>query len=277
MLSYIFAYFGVLLGLLFRVFITLFAIGFVVFLILLIIAAIRTLGLKRKETHLEFSTDEEDNAKLADNLSKLIKIETISERGVEQPDKFRKFHAQLKKLYPNVFKTLEKVDLDGNLLLKWEGSDSSMQPILLMSHMDVVEATGKWDHDPFGGEISNGRVWGRGTADTKGSLMCFYQAVEELIIDGYKPKCDVYLSSSCTEEIGGEGAPKIVNYLKERNVHLFMLSDEGGGIVENPVAGVKGDFASIGIFEKGYGDLKFIAKSNGGHASMPGKNTPIVK
>jgi len=277
MISLIFSYLAWVFALIFRILFPVFCIGLVAFIICLIIAAIKTLRLKTKTTNLEFSKDEEDNMKLANNLSKLIQIETISKRGVEDPDKFRKFHAQLKKLYPNVFKTLKKIEIDGNLLLKWEGKNSNMDPILLMSHMDVVEATGKWEHDPFGGEISNGKVWGRGTADTKGSLMCFYEAVEELIKDGYEPNCDVYLSSSCTEEIGGDGAPKIVNYLKEKNVHLFMLSDEGGGIVKDPVAGVTGDFATIGIFEKGYGDLKFIAKSNGGHASMPGKNTPIIK
>lgn len=277
MINFIFRYLGIVFTILFRLLIPIIFIVLAVLIIIVIYAAIRTLFLKKKTTYLEYSTDEKDNELLANKLSKLVQVETVSQRGVEDPKKFRKFHTQLKKLYPNVFNTLEKVDIDGNLLLKWKGKNSKLDPILLMSHMDVVEATGKWDHDPFGGEISDGKVWGRGTADTKGSVMCFYEAVEELIKDGYKPNCDVYLSSSCTEEIGGDGAPKICKYLKDKKVHLFMLSDEGGGIVEDPVAGAKGHFASIGIFEKGYGDLKFIARSSGGHSSMPGKNTPIVK
>jgi len=58
---------------------------------------------------------------------------------------------------------------------------------------------------------------------------------------------------------------------------LFMLSDEGGCIVEDPVGGINGTFAAIGIFEKGYGDIQFTARSNGGHSSTPPKNTPIVR
>ena len=74
-------------------------------------------------------------------------------------------------------------------------------PILLMSHQDVVPAEGKWEHEPFSGDIADGKVWGRGTSDTKASVMAFFQAVEELLSEGYTPKCDVYLASSCTEEL----------------------------------------------------------------------------
>ena len=56
-----------------------------------------------------------------------------------------------------------------------------------------------------------------------------------------------------------------------------MLCDEGGSIIQNPIGGVNGHFAAVGIFEKGYGDVKFIARSKGGHASTPGKNTPIPR
>ena len=48
-------------------------------------------------------------------------------------------------------------------------------------------------------------------------------------------------------------------------------------IVEEPVGGVKGLYGMVGVVEKGYGDVKFVAKSNGGHASAPGKNTPIPR
>src|SRR5690606_33963746 len=113
--------------------------------------------------------------------------------------------------------------------------------------------------------------------DIKVGIMSFYQAVEELLKEGYTPKCDVYLGSSCTEEIGGDVAPKMANWFKERGIKLYLLSDEGGSIVSNPLVGVDGNFAAIGIFEKGYGDLKIIAKSSGGHSSTPAKNSPIAR
>ena len=70
-----------------------------------------------------------------------------------------------------------------------------------MSHQDVVEANGNWKHPPFSGHIDEeGRVWGRGTVDTKGSLFCIFQAVEELLAEGVTPVQDVYIASSCTVE-----------------------------------------------------------------------------
>lgn len=209
-------------------------------------------------------------------LGEMIRCETISSKFHQDLSKFYRFHEVLEKLFPNIHKTCEKHDFNGNLLFKWSGKGNG-EPILFMSHQDVVEAGGEWEHDPFGGEIIDGAVWGRGTVDTKGSLFCFMQAVEELIESGYVPECDVYLASSCTEEICGEGGPLIVKWLQEHNVHLRFLIDEGGMIKAEPMKGVKGTFAMIGCLEKGYGDVKFIARGNGGHASVPQKKTPLTR
>lgn len=210
------------------------------------------------------------------SLSKLVQIETISSRYNEDRSKFYKFHEELERMFPLIHKNLEKHVFNGSLLFKWTGK-SDKDPILLMSHHDVVEAGGTWKHPPFSGDIADGAVWGRGTVDTKASLFCFLTAVEELLKDGFTPACDVYLASSCTEEFSGEGAPLTVAYLKEQGVHLSMLIDEGGMIIEEPIGGVKGTYAMIGVLEKGYGDLKFTARSAGGHASAPTKNTPLPR
>lgn len=248
------------------------------FLLLFLFAVIRTLFLKKKTASYEMSEDRARIDAYAEKLSKMIQMPTVSIRGVEQPELFREFHKLLESLFPNVFATCEKIEIDGNLMMKWSGSDPSLDPIILISHQDVVEAnSGDWLYPPFSGTIADGRIYGRGAGDIKCGVMCFYQAVEELIAEGYTPKCDVYLGSSCTEEIGGDGAPKMVQWFRDRNIHLFMLSDEGGCIVEDPVGGVKGAFAAIGIFEKGYGDLKFTARSDGGHSSTPPKHTPIAR
>lgn len=210
-------------------------------------------------------------------LAKMIQQETISSRYEPEREKFYKFHETLEELFPRVHETCEKHVFDGSLLFKWSGSGKH-EPILLMSHQDVVEAGGEWEHEPFRGDIDEtGRVWGRGTVDTKGSLFCIFTAVEELIAEGFRPECDVYIASSCTEEWSGNGAPLTVEYLKKNGVHLALLLDEGGMIIEEPVAGVKGIYGMVGVVEKGYGDVKFIAKGRGGHASAPKKNTPLVR
>ncbi len=243
---------------------------------LFIIALIRTLLMPRKKTSYSLSADKSRVDQYAQKLSVMVRKETISNRNDPEIEKFREFHSILRKLFPAVFAACEEIEIDGNLLLKWKGK-SDKDPILLMSHMDVVEAGEGWKYPPFSGTIAEGKVWGRGAADTKCSLMAFCQAAEEMMQEGYIPQCDVYLASSCTEEIGGSGAPKLAAWLKEHGVHLFMLCDEGGSIVQDPIGGVPGHFAAVGIFEKGYGDVRFVAKTKGGHASAPGKNTALVR
>ncbi len=241
--------------------------------------AVKTLTLKPTPAKTaKFTGDKSERAvKYGEMLSEMIKKETVSFRNQQDRSKFYEFHRTLEELFPLVHEKCEKHDFNGSLLYKWHGKGSA-DPILLMSHHDVVEANGSWTHDPFGGHIDeDGNVWGRGAVDTKASLFCIFQSVEELIREGFVPECDVYIASSCTEEWSGEGAPETVRYLEENGVHLKLLLDEGGMIVENPIGGVRGTYAMVGIVEKGYGDVKFTAKGNGGHASAPTKNTPLVR
>ena len=255
--------------------------GGILILIFAVIAVVLIRTLSLKPTAAKTANIELDNSHRAREygrrLALMIQKETISSRGDKDRTKFYEFHEILEKLFPKVHKTCEKHVFDGNLLYCWMGKGNH-PPILLMSHQDVVEANGEWKHEPFSGDIDEkGCVWGRGSVDTKASLFCIFSALEELIWEGYEPECDVYIASSCTEEISGEGAPLIAKYLKDQGVHLELLMDEGGMIVEKPVGGVNGLYGMVGVVEKGYGDVKFIAKSSGGHASAPGKNTPLVR
>lgn len=246
-------------------------------LALILIAIIRTiLFIKPKTSTFESSHDEIREQKYATILSKMVQYETISVKGENQREKFLGFHKILEEQFPLVHKHMEKTEIDGNLLFKWTGKQSD-KPIVLMSHQDVVSADGNWERDPFSGEISQGKVWGRGACDTKCSVMAFFQACEELLEQGYTPQQDIYLSSSCTEEVGGDGCPKLVNELKRRGVKPWLVVDEGGAIVNEPIGGCKGNFAMIGVVEKGQGNLEFTAHSNGGHSSYPSKNTPIAR
>lgn len=248
-------------------------------LVLTAIVLIRTLKLKPTPAKTaKIDLENSERAKYyGQRLASMVQKETISARGQTDLTKFYEFHKVLEELFPNLHRVCEKHDIDGNLLFHWKGQGKK-EPMLLMSHQDVVEANGEWEHAPFSGDIDEkGRVWGRGTVDTKGNLFCMMTAVEELIEEGYVPEGDLYIASSCTEEISGDGAPMIVEYLKSQGVHLGFLMDEGGMIVENPVGGVKGLYGMVGVVEKGYGDVKFVARGKGGHASAPGKNTPLVR
>ncbi len=247
-------------------------------LIIIAVCLLRTLRLKHTAAYgarLDLPDDERAEG-YASVLSRMVRQETVSAAGEMPREKFYAFHHLLEEEFPNIYRVCEVHDFNGSLLFRWRGTGGH-EPILLMSHMDVVAAGGSWQYPPFAGEIDGGVLWGRGTADTKASLFCLLRAAEELIAAGYEPECDVYLASSCTEEISGDGAPAIAAYLKENNIKLAMLVDEGGMIVREPIAGVKGIYAMVGVLEKGYGDVKFIAGGHGGHASAPVKNTPIPR
>lgn len=247
-----------------------------ILLLLLIVAVLHTISVPSKVSTYKSPRDEKREAEYADKLSKMIQCKTVSSINQTDLSEFDKLHKVFEEIFPNIHKKCEKVDLDGNLLYKWTGK-SSDNPILLMSHQDVVEAEGNWEHDPFSGIIVDERVWGRGSCDTKCSLMALMQACEELIAEGYVPNRDVYIASSRTEEIGGIGGPTIVNYLKEHNIHLSMVCDEGGAVTSDPIPGVNGYFAMVAVYEKGNARVEFTAKSNGGHASAPPLNTPLAR
>lgn len=244
--------------------------------LLLSAAVIHTLLIPSKKADYKPSPNPERTKLYAEKLSKMVQYETVSEQGNPQVEKFLGFHRLLEELFPLLHKNLEKTEIDGNLLYYWKGK-SDAKPIILMSHQDVVPAEGEWEHEPYSGDIADGKVWGRGAGDIKCGVMSFMQAVEELLAQGYIPENDVYLASSCTEEWGGDGAPKIIAELKRRGVRPYMVCDEGGGIVNEPIGGVPGNFAMVGVFEKGQGRLRFTAHSEGGHASAPPKNSPIVR
>ena len=247
-------------------------------LLLLLLAAslVRTLLIPGKRSDYEPAPDPERADAYAAKLSAMVRQETVSVPGEDQREKFLAFHRVLEELFPLVHEKLEKTEIDGNLLFFWKGR-SSARPLVLMSHQDVVPAEGEWRKPPFSGEISEGKVWGRGASDTKCSVMAFFQAAEELLQAGFVPENDVYLSSSCTEEWSGDGCPKLVNELKRRGVRPWLVCDEGGGIIREPIGGIPGNFAMIGVFEKGKADVRFSAASDGGHASAPKPHSPIAR
>ncbi len=253
------------------------ALGLVgVLLLLVLIAVVRTLCTPKKVAAYQPQADEAEARALAEKLARMVQYDTTSHAGEAEVEKFRGFHRVLEELFPLVHEKLERTEIDGNLLYYWKG-ETSDRPILLMSHQDVVPAEGEWTHAPFSGDIADGKVWGRGTSDTKCSVMAFFEAVEQLLTEGCTPPSDVYLASSCTEEWAGDGAPKIVAELQRRGVELFLVCDEGGGIISEPIGGIPGNFAMVGVFEKGKADVKFTARSNGGHASAPAAGTPIAR
>jgi carboxypeptidase PM20D1 len=130
-----------------------------------------------------------------------------------------------------------------SLLYQWPGTDTSLRPILLMAHQDVVPidpvSAQMWTHAPFGGEIAEGFIWGRGTLDDKGAVMALHEAAETLLAQGFRPKRTVYFAFGHDEEVGGRGgSAKIAEWLLSQNLKLESVLDEGQVVTEGIVAGV---------------------------------------
>ncbi len=253
---------------------------FAIIALVAVICIIRAVNVKASDNKgksaISWTKDEED--KYAQRLSEMVKISTVSKKKGEDYSDFLVLQSVMKKLYPNIFNKLEKHDFEGNILRVWRGSNSEKGAILLMGHQDVVPAAEKeWTRDPFSGEIADGCVHGRGAMDCKSTLSAEWSAVEELIEEGFTPEEDIWLFSSVNEENSGGGAIDAAKYLKEKGVRLNAVLDEGGAVIGNVFPGLSKPCAAIGIVEKGFCNLKFIARGKGGHASTPPKNTPVAR
>jgi len=146
-----------------------------------------------------------------------------------------------------------------------------------MAHQDVVPVEGqKWDHDPFGAEIIDGEIWARGSLDTKDIAAGFFEAAAYLIDTGYVPPRDVWYFSSSGEEISSAVVYDAVDWLREHDVHPYLVLDEGGAVATEVGLGVDAPIALIGVTEKGYADVTVRTISPGGHASNPSPNDATV-
>lgn len=207
-----------------------------------------------------------DDQQAVDRFSKLLQFQSISFKGEEheEPEKLAIFHAMtdwIRLSYPSVFETMEVEMLGGgnlSMLLKWEGHDKSLTPILLVSHYDVVPVTAgteaNWTHPPFSGHVDNeGFIWGRGTLDIKYTVSAILEACTRMIVAGKKPAQDLYIVFGHDEEKGGKrGAKRVGVALADRGVTFDIVIDEAGLILEGGFAPfITGhDLAMIATSEK---------------------------
>ncbi|MDD3920160.1 MAG: M20 family peptidase [Eubacteriales bacterium] len=219
-----------------------------------------------------------DAARAVESLQAFIRCKTVSYRqeGMADAAEFEKFRALLVERYPNIHNTCERSLVgDSGILYRWKGKNSDA-PAVLMAHYDVVPAAETaWQKPPFAAIIENGVLWGRGTLDTKCTLLGVVEASEQLIGEGFTPENDVYFAFSGDEEISGDSAPAIVEEFIRRGVTPAIVVDEGGAVVENVFPGVKQPCALVGTGEKGMMAATMTIEGQGGHASAPPPHTPV--
>ncbi|MCI4667533.1 MAG: M20 family peptidase [Bacteroidia bacterium] len=217
------------------------------------------------------------------HLAEAIQFKTISNLDPSLIDstEFAKLKSWISDTYPMVDSLLEKLIFEDYAhLYRWEGKNKDLAPVVLMGHMDVVPVPEEnlpfWKQDPFGGVIADGDIWGRGAIDDKINVIGLLEATEMLLKKDFQPERTIYLAFGHDEEVSGKrGAKMIVDHLKSEGVRPDFVLDEGYTLTKGLVPGMDKQVALIGIAEKGYLTVRLSAEVEGGHSSMPGKETAI--
>ncbi|MFC4311313.1 M20/M25/M40 family metallo-hydrolase [Steroidobacter flavus] len=167
--------------------------------------------------------------------------------------------------------TVEPVANTATLVARYKGSDSKLKPIVVIGHMDVVEAKREdWKRDPFTPVLENGYVFGRGSADNKFDVSMIVATLAKLKRDGWKPKRDVILAFSGDEETQMVSTRKLAEQFK--GAELALNGDAGGGLLSEEGKPV---VYGLQAGEKTYADFKLTVTNPGGHSSRPGKINAI--
>jgi carboxypeptidase PM20D1 len=216
------------------------------------------------------------------HLGVAISIPTVSPQDPSRIDSitFLKYRNFLDSSYPMIRQRLTRdIVADFSYVYTWRGTDTSLSPLILMAHYDVVpvepSALSLWTVKPFGGEIRGDTIFGRGSVDDKCSMIAIMESVEALLRQNFTPRRTVLLCFGHNEESTGEGAVAIVRLLQQKNIRAEMVVDEGGEFTREKLGDLKRPVALIGIGEKGYATFELLVEKSGGHSSRPDKETAI--
>ncbi|KAI0027527.1 hypothetical protein K488DRAFT_81093 [Vararia minispora EC-137] len=219
-----------------------------------------------------------------ESLSRAVRIPSTSYDGMSPPGEDPRweimlvFHSYLRERFPLVHEHLQltKINLYA-LLFHWQGTDSSLKPLLLTAHQDVVpvldDTLNEWIHPPFSGHYDGKWIWGRGSCDDKAGLVGILSSIETLLEKDFRPRRSVVLSFGIDEESSGPyGAGALADYLYDvYGENAFaMLVDEGGRFTDHGIV-----MASPGVSEKGYMNVMIGLTTPGGHSSVPTSHTGI--
>jgi acetylornithine deacetylase/succinyl-diaminopimelate desuccinylase-like protein len=162
-----------------------------------------------------------------------------------------------------------------NLVARVPGAGTA-PPLLLQGHVDVVPTTGQqWSRDPFGGELADGFIHGRGTLDMKGAVAMMVSAVLRVVEQGVRPRGDIVLAVLSDEEAGGDaGALHLVTERPDLLDGVKYAIGEFGGFSLD-VGGRR--FYPIQVDEKRVCWMRATVRGPGGHASMPIRGGAMAK
>ena len=166
---------------------------------------------------------------------------------------------------------------DGGIVVILKGSDAALKPMLLLGHLDVVEAKrADWVRDPFKLIEENGNYYGRGTVDDKGMAAIWADTMIRFRQAGYTPKRTVKLALTCGEEttFAFNGAEWLAKNRPELIAAEFALNEGGGGRLD---AQGKPQVLAVQVGEKAAQNYTLLATNPGGHSSAPTPENAIYE
>ena len=167
------------------------------------------------------------------------------------------------------FEQYEPTPGRASLVARIEGSDPTAPSLCLMGHTDVVPVNDDgWTRDPFGGELVDGEVWGRGAVDMLNLTASMAVAFRHLVRSGFRPKGDLIYLAVADEESGSRhGMQWLADHQRDAVMADYVLT-ENGGLHSGP-----GDepFVGINVGEKGVAWRTLRVRGTPGHGSAPFK------
>jgi len=175
-------------------------------------------------------------------------------------------------LEPAIF---ESADRRSSLVVRFEGEDTSRPGLLIHGHLDVVPAQASdWTHDPFGGEVVDDCVWGRGAVDMKDMDAMVLALVRQMRREGRKPPRDLVLCFLADEEAGGKlGAHWMVDNHADHFEGVSEAISEVGGF--SFTAGSERVYL-LETAQKGIHWLRLVAEGRAGHGSMVNDDNAVT-
>jgi acetylornithine deacetylase/succinyl-diaminopimelate desuccinylase-like protein len=173
----------------------------------------------------------------------------------------------------------------GSVVARLRGDGTGGAPLLLLSHVDVVPAPGTWSHDPFGADLSDGYIWGRGAVDMKDLVAMEVELIrllaEEAAAAGLDPatdpvpglRRDILFAATADEEAGGlQGIAWLAAEHPEHLQAAGAINESGGFSVQlGPHR-----LYPIQVAEKGYAVYRITVRGTWGHGSMPRPDNAAV-
>jgi len=206
-----------------------------------------------------------------EHLRQLVRFKTINPPGEE---------TQAAKYLKEVFdregipaEICEPQPGRGSIVARIAG-DGRERPLLLLSHLDVVPAVAKdWAHDPFGGELINDEIWGRGTQDCKNVAATWLAVMLRIKRLGLTPARDIIFAATADEEMGGVFGVKWLAENKWDLIDAQYCLNEGGG---NALRLGGKQYFTYQTGEKSVCWFRLTARGTAGHASVPLPDNPVV-